>query len=147
MGLNDLEKQGRIRRIPVDKIQVKKALELCRRDLEAAEMNLKNDMVDWSFSISYNSILQACRALMYAYGYAPSSDDSHKATLEFVEYIFESQHSDIFPVLDRIRKKRHVAVYDEAGTVTSYEAKYALDQAKQITKLVEAKIKSKINVQ
>jgi uncharacterized protein (UPF0332 family) len=136
MPLSDLLKQGKIRVIPIDDTQINNALGLCRRDIEAAESNLKNGMIDWSFNISYNSMLQAGRALMYSYGYAPKSEHSHKSTLEFVGEILGAKHADLFNTLDRIRKKRHTAVYDQPGVVTEYEAGYTLDKAKEFVKIV-----------
>ncbi|MCC7570811.1 HEPN domain-containing protein [Candidatus Micrarchaeota archaeon] len=143
MNLSDLVKKDRIKEIPIDEVQIKNSLELCHRDLKAAEFNLKNDLIDWAFSISYNSILQAGRALMYAYGYTPRSDDSHRITLEFIEIMLGSKHSELFNTLDRIRKKRHITVYDQTGVVTAYEAKFAFNQAKEFVKIVEKKIKEK----
>lgn len=144
MDISDIIKKNKMRTIPVDKEQINKALELCKRDLNAAELNLKNNLLDWSFNISYNSILQAARALMYSYGYAPYSEDSHKTTLEFVECILGAKHSDLILTLNRIRKKRHIVVYDEAGIITKYEADFALKEAKKCVKLIEEKIKKKI---
>ncbi|MFA5382554.1 MAG: HEPN domain-containing protein [Candidatus Micrarchaeia archaeon] len=141
MELSNLIKTKKIKKIPIDKEQITNLLSLCERDLKASEVNLKNDLLDWSFTISYNSILQAARALMYSYGYTPNNEDIHKTTLEFVEVVLGVKHKELIEILSMIRKKRHSAVYDEAGIVTIYEANYTLKKAKEFVKLIKEKIK------
>ncbi|MCX6777613.1 MAG: hypothetical protein NT157_01890 [Candidatus Micrarchaeota archaeon] len=43
--------------------------------------------------------------------------------------------------LDRMRRKRHIATYDEAGTITEFEARHALKTAKEFLSLVKSSLK------
>jgi uncharacterized protein (UPF0332 family) len=111
--LDDLERKGYIKRLPVDKRKVKDSLQLAKRDITVAKGMLgEND--DWAFSIAYNAILQAVRALMFSQGYRPSGGYQHIAVVRFAEYFLKEEDVIVF---DRMRRKRHTTLYDTAGTV------------------------------
>lgn len=132
--LQKLEKEGYIKKLPVSNQQVKDSLNLAKRDLETAR-NMLNQNYDWAFNIAYNSILQSIRALMYKKGYRASSRNSHVATLKFAQVFLDESEVLYF---DRIRRKRHRAVYDIAGTISLEEAKNAIIKAdKIINKIIE----------
>lgn len=112
--LDDLERKGYIKRLPVDKRKVKDSLQLAKRDITVAKGMLgEND--DWAFSIAYNAILQAVRALMFSQGYRPSGNYQHIAVVRFAEYFLKEEDVITF---DRMRRKRHTTLYDTAGTVS-----------------------------
>ena len=53
MSLNNLEREGLIKKLPFNRKKVEDALNLARRDIETATNILENDY-DWAFSIAYN---------------------------------------------------------------------------------------------
>jgi hypothetical protein len=61
--IDDLERQGLIRKLPPDPQRVRDALDLAVRDLKVARSMLATDN-DWAYTIAYNAVLQAGRALM-----------------------------------------------------------------------------------
>ncbi|MDP3566398.1 HEPN domain-containing protein [Sediminibacterium sp.] len=131
--LKKLEREGYIKKLPKSDQQVQESLKLAERDLETAIIML-NQNYDWAFNIAYNSILQSTRALMYNKGYRASSQNSHVATLKFAKIYLDE--SDIL-YFDRMRRKRHQAVYDIAGTISLNEAKNAILRAEKITNEVK----------
>ena len=134
--LKKLEKEGYIKKLPKSNKQVEESLNIARRDLISAQTML-NESNDWAYNIAYNAILQSMRALMYAQGYRASSKNSHIATLKFAEIYF-TQPEIIF--FDRMRRKRHQAVYDVAGTISQKEAEKAITRADKTIKKVEKMI-------
>ena len=62
--------------------QIKKQMELASRDLKVAKAMLGVNN-DWTYSIAYNAILQAVRALMYAEGFRPVGEGQHKTAIIF----------------------------------------------------------------
>lgn len=120
--LDKLEKEGYIRKLPPDHRRVENSLQLAHRDLETALKMLDQDQ-DWSFNIAYNSILQSIRALMFHEGYRPSSRKSHLAVVKFTELVLGEEESFY---LDRMRRKRHQAVYDTVRIVSRTEALNAI---------------------
>jgi uncharacterized protein (UPF0332 family) len=131
--LKKLEREGYIKKLPKSDQQVQESLKLAERDLEAAQSMLSKNY-DWAFNIAYNSILQSTRALMYNKGYRASSQNSHVATLEFAKIYLDE--ADIL-YFSRMRRKRHQAVYDTAGTISLNEAKNAILRAEKITKEIK----------
>ena len=135
--IDDLERQGLIKKLPFDQKKVDDALAHARRDLATAGTILANDK-DWAYTIAYNAILQAGRALMFSQGYRPDGANQHVSVVKFAEQFLDQTDSIIF---DRMRRKRNSSVYDTAGTITESEAGYALKQAEvlveKITRCIE----------
>ena len=131
--IDDLERQGLIRKLPVDRKKVDDALAHARRDLATAGTILASDQ-DWAYTIAYNAILQAGRALMFSQGYRPDGANQHVAVVKFAELFLDPGDTIIF---DRMRRKRNSSVYDTAGTITEREAEFALEQAEILVRKIE----------
>lgn len=137
MNIDELERSGIIKRLPIDKKKVEDSLDLARRDMNIAR-NMLNENCDWAFSIAYNSILQSVRALMFSKGYRPSSDAGHVSAIRFARLFLKEEDVISF---DRMRRKRHIAVYDSVGSISRTEAENALSRAKKFILEVEMLIK------
>lgn len=136
--IDDLERQGLIRKLPVDRKKVDDALAHARRDLVTAGTILASDK-DWAYTIAYNAILQAGRALMFSKGYRPDGANQHVAVVKFAELFIDANDTITF---DRMRRKRNSSVYDTAGTITESEAEFALEQAETLVRKIEECISS-----
>ena len=79
---------------------------------------------------------------MFYRGYRPASFESHKTTLEFMRLAVEPPMSKNIDYFDRVRKKRHRIVYDEAGLISDKEAHQLLRKASELLAYVEERIKS-----
>jgi len=130
MTIDDLFVGRRIYRESIPKEDVAAALERAERDLNTAEKMLDVD-IDWAFSISYNAVLQASRAVMFAQGYRPASYESHKNTFAFMLATVEETQKPLISFFDRMRVKRHQAIYEAAGTVTETETHSLFAKAKE----------------
>jgi len=137
MSIDELERSGIIKKLPVDKKKVHDSLDLARRDLNIAR-NMCEENCDWAFSIAYNSILQSVRALMFSKGYRPSSDSGHISAVRFARLFLKE--GDVIS-FDRMRRKRHTAVYDIVGSISRTEADNALLRAEKFILEVEMLIK------
>lgn len=135
--LDELERKGYIKKLPVDKRKVKDSLQLAKRDITVARGMLgKND--DWAFSIAYNAILQAVRALMFSQGFRPSGEYQHIAVVRFAESFLQKEDVIAF---DRMRRKRHITLYDTAGAVSEQEARNAVERAEHLVHEIEKMLK------
>ncbi|MEA2054923.1 MAG: HEPN domain-containing protein [Candidatus Thermoplasmatota archaeon] len=133
MTLDELEREGYTKRLPADKKKVEDAFNLAKRDIKVAKAILReND--DWAFSIAYNAILQAIRALMFSKGYRPSGRNQHISAVRFAELFLRREE---VIVLDRMRRKRHATVYDTAGTISEKEADNAVERAGNLVQEIE----------
>lgn len=69
MDYENLLKSGALKPFKTSPSQIKSRLDLARRDIRAAQVMMAADR-DWAFSMAYNAILQATRALMFARGFS-----------------------------------------------------------------------------
>ncbi|MDG6257478.1 MAG: HEPN domain-containing protein [Methanomicrobiaceae archaeon] len=136
--MNDeaLRREGLIRPLPVDARRVADALALARRDVATARAMLTVNS-DWAYTIAYNAMLQAVRALMFSRGYRPVGSHQHVAVVRYAELNLERKWS---VQLDRMRRKRHVSVYDTAGTIPETEAANAVARAEEFFGVIEDRV-------
>ncbi len=134
--IEDLEREGLIGRLPPDPQRVRDTLKLAHRDLGVAS-SLLGSSNDWAYTVAYNAILQAGRALMFSKGYRPEGGNQHIAVVRFCD-IFLSWEDALW--FDRMRRKRHQSVYDSAGSVSDREAENAVKRAEKIVQEIKALI-------
>lgn len=130
MKYKNLKDDGKIQAFNASRDEVSNLLQLAERDLLTAEKVLELN-IDWAFSITYNATLQVSKAYMFYIGYRPSSFESHKTVFEFINIALGDQLGETISFIDRKRKKRHKAVYDQVGIVSIKEAKAFLVIAKK----------------
>ena len=114
-------------------------MELALRDLRVARKMLAEER-DWAFVAGYNAVLQAARAYMFSEGFRPTTAEAHKNTLAFMEVALSGKHGRLITYFDRMRKKRHQAVYDQAGLISEKEAADLLARAEEFVALVQRKL-------
>ncbi len=139
MKLSDLEKDGLIGKISIDKKRVKQCIALAERDLKTAK-SLSEDNPDWAFSIAYNSMLQSARALMFFLGFRPIGQAQHISAIRFAEVVLGKKAKEVIAILDRMRRKRHRVVYDTSGLISQLEANRAVVNAEKFFKLIEKEL-------
>ncbi len=66
---------------------------------------------------------------MFSKGYRPSGGSPHVSVVTFLRHYFARELGQLITEFDRIRKKRHVSVYDTAGTISRIEMEHALKVA------------------
>ena len=93
--IEDLEREGLIRKIPVDRKRVADLLALARRDV-ATPRTLGAGSHDWAYTIAYNAVLQAGRALMAAHGYRPDGPNQHISVVKFAALYLGETDAVIF---------------------------------------------------
>ena len=134
--IEDLQRQGLIKTVPVDKKKIQDARDLALRDIVTARSLLANNQ-DWAYTIAYNAVLQAGRALMFSQGYRPDGANQHVSVVKFVELYLDKNDGIIF---DRMRRKRNSSVYDAAGSITESVAAFALREAEDLVEKIFAVI-------
>jgi len=135
MTYQPLERAGLIEPYRVPQAEIKDLLEVARRDVKTAQ-ELMNIDLDWALIVAYNAALQAGLALMYAKGYRPRGPDRHKTVIRFLRATLDPSFKPKLNRLDRIRKKRHQAVYRTAGAISEREAKGTIEFAEEFVALL-----------
>lgn len=137
MSIDRLVEEGNIHSFHATKEEIARSMEIARRDLAHVEKIL-NDSLDWSYSIAYNAVLQACRAFMFNRGYRPASSESHKVTLAFMQLSVDNSLKTTIDYFDRVRQKRHRVVYDEVGLISEKEAQQLIKTKEFISYIEKA---------
>lgn len=121
-------------KIEVNKDLVKKTLLLAERDIKTAKNVFEDKDYDWCLAIAYNAMLQAGRSLMFSEGYRPKGQYKHVAVIEFVKSRFKEFAEQMLFIFNKTRKKRHIAVYEQADIVSKDEARNVLNWAEKFVK-------------
>ncbi len=128
---------GLIKPFRASQSQIRSRIELAKRDIKVAKTTMAHDR-DWAFSIAYNAILQATRALMFAEGFRPATGEGqHKAAVHFAEIALGDRFQNEIHIFDKMRSKRHRVIYDISGLVSQAEAGQAFDFAVKYVEIVE----------
>jgi uncharacterized protein (UPF0332 family) len=143
MNYDELLKSQRIRREKVSPAEIAHAMERAERDLQTARTLIEHDR-DWSFAVAYDAVLQASRACMFAQGFRPASSESHKNPLAFMRIAMGKDYEELMTYFDRMRNKRHQAIYETAGLITKTEARNILEKAESFVALIREQLKSGI---
>jgi uncharacterized protein (UPF0332 family) len=141
MGYEKLLAKNLIKPFKATDLEIKKQIQLAARDLHSAKAMIGMDK-DWTYSIAYNAILQAVRALMYAEGFRPVGEGQHKTAILFAELALGEKCEDDVRFFDKMRSKRHRAVYETAGIVSEDEAKQSLAFAERFVSKTEEFLKA-----
>lgn len=119
--------------------QIAYQLKRAGKDLTTAESNLAIDLT-WAFTIAYHAMIRASRALMYAKGYLPTANKSHKTIVEFTQLSLGTEYDNLVSRFNRMRRQRHDFIYETQNHITQHEAELSIETAKklieQITVLV-----------
>jgi uncharacterized protein (UPF0332 family) len=143
MKYDELLRSGRIRREKISKTEIRQAVERAARDLKTARMIMAADW-DWGFAVTYNAVLQASRAYMFAQGFRPASVETHKNTFAFMRLAMGKDYEDLIAYFDRMRHKRNQAIYDVAGLITETEARNLFSKATEFVRLIRGRLSGKV---
>lgn len=123
MNLSDLLKKNLVERFQSDSAQIKNELEIAKNDLGAAKKMLTIHEWGWAHNAAYNAMLQAGRALMFAKGYRPKSQDHHLAVVSFVEAVYLAKFpEDLVGAFGKARARRNESLYDRANSISQTQA-------------------------
>ena len=118
--------------------EITNLLSLADRDIEQSQTPGLGP--EWQFDIAYNSALQSGTAALAAAGYRAERASKHMRVIESLEFTVGLENRRV-RVLDKFRRKRHVAVYERTGAVSEREAAEMIEQARELRKVVESWIR------
>ena len=67
---------------------------------------------------------------MFFHGFRPASHEGHKNTFAYLRAIVEEDRKALIEYFDRMRVKRHQAVYEAPGHVTRTEAETLIEHSR-----------------
>jgi hypothetical protein len=90
---------------------------------------------------AYEAMPEASLGFMFSHGFrARSQPGHHSAIIEFVRARLDKKHAGLMTVFDRLRRKRNMALYDDAGLVSHHEAEQALEAARDYLGIIRANV-------
>jgi hypothetical protein len=139
MTLEDLERQGYIKKLPIDRKKVRDSL-----SLSGAGYRYGNITAQSRYGLGILYSLQRYvtdAACFYVFTRLQTRwRNQHVSTVRFAELFLDK---DIVIVFDRMRRKRHISVYDTAGSISKTEAKTAIQTAEEILHIIKQRIPEK----
>ncbi len=122
-----------IRKHTSSRDEITRLLAIADRDIEQSQTPGLGS--EWRFDIAYNAALQLATAALAAAGYHAERQNKHMRTLECLEFAANID-PDTVSFLDRCRRKRHAAVYDQIGAISDHEADEMLTAATRLRRQV-----------
>jgi len=93
---------------------------------------------------AYEAMLKASLGFMFSHGFrARSQPGHHIAIIEFLRMRIDKKHSSLLIMFDRLRRKRNMALYDDAGFVSRHDAEHALESARQLIEVIRVDANSR----
>ena len=131
MSYEQFIKDNLAKKVKPNPAQIKHQLERAVQDLETAKANLKIDTT-WALTIAYHAMIRAGQALMYAEGYLPTINHTHKTIVEFTKIKLGGDFHELVAKFNRLRRRRHHFIYDSENHVNIEEAQAALETARRL---------------
>lgn len=122
--------------------QIQKQIQRAFRDITTAQRVLSYDP-EWAATISYQAMLRAGRALLFAHGYLPMDGAQHKTVVELTGKILGSEYADLVRQFEKLRKKRNLFFYDSEDTGNVGEAQTALEVAPKLLGKIKGAIETR----
>jgi uncharacterized protein (UPF0332 family) len=122
-----------IRRHSTSRDEIGRLLAIAHRDIQQSQTPGLGP--EWRFDIAYNAALQLSTAALAASGYQAERQNKHMRTIECLAFTVELDEKTV-ALLDRCRRKRHTAVYDQIGTISDHEADEMIAMAKTLLRLI-----------
>lgn len=138
--LANLEKEGWLKKQNITLKQIEALVNRARKDLKTAEKNLEDDP-ECAYDYSYKAMLRMGRAMLFAYGYRPRNERSHKTVVEASRLTLGIRFADLVDIFDEMRKTRNQFTYDPISDISKKSAEESLKEAKQFLDVVFKKIK------
>jgi len=140
MKLDDCFRRGLLKRIPPDRENALRSLELSLSNIDDAAENLRIHRYRVVIVSSYTAMFHSARAILFKDGV---KERSH----ECIPIYLKENYPDLernANILDAYRRLRHHAIYGLDQVLDEVEAKAALDSAREFTQKVNKIIKEDI---
>jgi len=138
MGFDELVGRRVIEPSDVEPDEIAGLMRVAQRDIVTASSLVQTDL-DWAFAVAYNAILQSSVAFIASHGFRPHSRNKHFNTFRFMSAALPDE-SDTISRLQRFRKKRHAAVYEQPGLISAQEALDIIEFAGRYVGMIEERM-------
>lgn len=132
MNLSDLLKSRLVEKFEADPDQIKNVMGIAESNIKSARKVLEIKEWELAHNTAYNAMLQASRALMFAKGYRPMSQEHHVAVISFVQVVYSAKFDrELLKAFDNARKRRNESWYDQVGSISPQQAEKLVRMAEE----------------
>lgn len=140
--LNELIKNGKLRKQETDVHYLNGLLEAANRNFEAAAL-VKNKVDEAAFKLIYDGLLQISRTVIMLNGLRPDDGEQHKTTFLVAGELMGSEFRELTDKIQKFRIKRNNCVYEPKGLITGSEVEAILRTAKEYWPKVKRYLQTK----
>ena len=112
------------------------------KDLKTAKANMEIDE-EWAYTIAYQAIIRAARALIMAEGYRPKGREVQKTIIMLTGVLRADDFGPLVNKFDLMRRKRQRFMEEGGRPIPKYEVTDALQDAEQFVERVLKIVKEK----
>jgi len=124
----------------VDWVQIERFLASAEKKLASAHKILAFDE-EACLQQAYEAMLKASLGFIFSHGSRVRSQPGHHvAIIDFVRSHIDKKYSGLLTMLDRLRRKRNLALYDDTGFVSRRDAEEALKAGGEYLHVIGANI-------
>lgn len=131
MAYEELRERGLVEEIRPDFRQVLTLLTRAIKDLSTARANVSIDK-EWAYTIAYQAMLRAAKALVTAEGWRPRGRDQARTVIMLVGELLGEEGRSLVNGFDRMRRKRQDFMEEPQTPIPRYEVEGALKDAQAL---------------
>lgn len=133
----------KLKRQNVDFAQIGRFIASAEKKLAAAKKTLTIDE-EACYQLAYEAMLKASLGFMLSFGLRPRSlPGHHVAIIEFAEEHLGREFKSLIAMFNRMRRKRHEAIYDVTGLISTHEAKESLETAEKYIRAIKEEVQKR----
>ena len=133
----------KLKRQHADFEHIARFLASAEKKLAAARKTLPIDE-EASYQLAYEAMLKASLGFMLSFGVRPRSlPGHHVAIIEFAGEKLGKEFRNLIAMFNRMRRKRHEAIYDVTGLISKGEAEQGLETAAKYIGAIRSEIEKK----
>ena len=141
MSYDECVRKGQLKKIKRDRPLVLKTLQLADEDFEEGRENIGNGKNVWGTIQLYTSMLNYARALLFSDGIR---ERSHYCTVEYLRTHYSKELGISISSIDRMRRERHISLYDSRENISGEMAKERLAWAGEFRDVIMKVLNSRL---
>jgi uncharacterized protein (UPF0332 family) len=143
VNYQDLIDKGLLKKEKIDFEQINKVMEKARKKIISSKILAERGNDEDAYTLAYEAMLLAGRALVFSYGLRPRTVGSHKTVVEFTRRMVGDRYHTLVLKFDKMRKKRHYIIYGPLTDISHTEAQNAIENACEFLEKIKQEIEAK----
>jgi len=141
MTVEDLLREGMLKRIPPSRERAVKSLIVAERYFTSAKKSFDARIDDMAIVAAYSSVFHAARAILFLDGMA---ERSHVAIYEYLKEKHKALGTDAIETFNMYRRLRHAVAYGLETQVSAKDSQEALNFATEFIEKVKKYVKEEL---